>query len=109
MAKLFGSIAELVKLVFRVDNQEVGIQPNSSTTYTADRDFDLPPGDSSQTLVSADSTQTVSNKTLDNSNTATLQDSNLTIQDNGDNTKQLQFEASGITTATTRTLTAPRS
>lgn len=107
MAKLFGSIAELVKLVFRVDNQEVGIQPNSSTTYTADRDFDLPPGDSSQTLVSADSTQTVSNKTLDNSNSATFQDSNLTLQDNADNTKQLNLQLSGITTATTRTLTAP--
>lgn len=65
MAKLFGSIAELVKVVFRVDNQAVGIQPNTSTTYTADRDFDLPPGDSDQTLVSESATQTVTNKTID--------------------------------------------
>jgi len=60
-----------------------------------------------RTIVSENQTQTLSNKTLDNSNAATLQDSNLTIQDNADATKQLKFEASGITTGTTRTLTAP--
>lgn len=34
-------------------------------------------------------------------------DSGTTIQDNLDNTKQLRFEVAGISTATTRTLTAP--
>lgn len=38
---------------------------------------------------------------------ATLQDNSFILQDNGDLTKQLKFEASGITTGTTRTLTAP--
>lgn len=39
--------------------------------------------------------------------TITLQDSTTTFQDNADNTKQFQFQASGITTATTRTYTVP--
>jgi hypothetical protein len=39
--------------------------------------------------------------------TLTASDSALTLQDNGDATKQLQFQLSGITTATTRTLTIP--
>ncbi|MCK5659285.1 MAG: tail fiber protein [Alphaproteobacteria bacterium] len=37
----------------------------------------------------------------------TVKDSNLTIQDDGDATKQLRFQTSGITTAMTRTLTVP--
>lgn len=37
----------------------------------------------------------------------TLQDSTTTFQDNSDNTKQFQFQASGISTATTRTYTVP--
>jgi hypothetical protein len=36
-----------------------------------------------------------------------IQDNLFTLQDNSDNTKQLQFQLSGITTATTRTLTVP--
>ena len=73
MAKLFGSLAELVKLTFRKDNQEVDLEPNQSTTYTAARDFELPPGDSDQILVSADSTQTLTNKTIDGDDN-TIQD-----------------------------------
>lgn len=58
-------------------------------------------------VLTTTNTKTVSNKTLDNSNSLTVQDNNLTLQDNVDNTKQLQFQLSGITTATTRTLTVP--
>ena len=36
-----------------------------------------------------------------------VKDSNLTIQDDGDTTKKFRFQASGITTATTRMLTVP--
>ena len=46
--------------------------------------------------------------TLDMSGIAvTLQDNNLTLQDNADTTKKLQLQLSSITTSTTRTLTAP--
>lgn len=40
-------------------------------------------------------------------NLAAIPDNLFTLQDNADRTKQLQFQVSGITTATTRTLTAP--
>jgi len=52
-------------------------------------------------------TQSPTNKTFDNTNTVTLKDTLFTLQDNLDTTKQAKFELSGITTATTRTLTVP--
>lgn len=45
--------------------------------------------------------------TTDSINADTFSDSNFRIQDNGDATKQLAFELSGFSTATTRTLTPP--
>lgn len=62
--KLFGSIKELVSAVFRKDSQEITVRPNQSTTYTAARDIQLPPGDSAHVLTSASSTQTLTNKTI---------------------------------------------
>jgi hypothetical protein len=50
---------------------------------------------------------TLSNKTLDNTNTVTVHDANLTVQDEGDATKQFKFQASGISAGTTRTYTVP--
>lgn len=64
-------------------------------------------GISGGTAVSTTDTQTVQNKTLDNTNAITVKDNILTLQDNSDTTKQAQFQLSGITTATTRTLTVP--
>lgn len=52
-------------------------------------------------------TQTISNKTINNTNTIRVQDINFFIQDDGDTTKQLKFQLSGLTTGTTRTLTIP--
>lgn len=57
------------------------------------------------TTISA--TQTLTNKTIDNTNTITLKDTLFTLQDDGDTTKQVQFQLSGVTTGTTRTLTVP--
>lgn len=51
------------------------------------------------TLVSASATQTLTNKSLEDSTTF--------IIDNLDNTKKMQFQASSISTGTTRTLTIP--
>lgn len=56
---------------------------------------------------SASSATTFSNKVLDNTNTATLKDTLFTLQDDGDATKQVRFELSGITTGNTRTLSVP--
>lgn len=52
-------------------------------------------------------TQTVSSKTIDNTNTITVKDNSFTLQDDGDTTKRVQFQLSGITTGNTRTLTVP--
>jgi hypothetical protein len=50
---------------------------------------------------------TLANKTINNTNTVTVKDTLLTIQDDGDATKQAQFQASGITAGQTRVLTIP--
>ena len=55
--------------------------------------------DGSTTLVGTNLTQTLTNKTFNDSTTI--------FQDNSDNTKQLQFQLASITTSTTRTLTIP--
>lgn len=59
------------------------------------------------TLVGLAATQTLQNKTLDNTNAVTVKDTNFTLQDDGDATKQVKFQLSGQTTGTTRTLTPP--
>lgn len=149
--KLFGSLSELVSVIWRKNGFLITARPNQATTYTAARDIQQPPGDADHVLMSANSTQTVtnksiaatqitgqlatanggtgqnstatfptsgvvvteagtetlSNKTLDNSTTAAIKDANFTIQDDADTTKQAKFQASGITTGTTRTYTLP--
>ncbi len=62
--KLFGSLKELVSAVFRKNSQEITFRPNQSTTYTANRDVQMPPGDAAHVLTSADSAQTLTNKTV---------------------------------------------
>lgn len=57
------------------------------------------------TVVGTTNSQTISNKTLDNTNTTTVKDVNLTIQGNLDMSKQMQFDVSSISPATTRKVT----
>lgn len=59
------------------------------------------------TVATLTGSQTLSSKTLDNTNTVTVKDSLFIIQDDVDNTKQVQFQAAGLTTGTTVTLTVP--
>jgi hypothetical protein len=99
-----------------VKDSNLTIQDNSDTskqarfeasgiTTATTRTYTLPNG--TTTLVGADVTQTLSNKTLDNTTTESIKDANLTIQDDGDTTKQAKFQASSISTGTTRTYTLP--
>lgn len=74
-------------------------------SYKATPNFIL--GFSGGNPVSTSDTQNLTNKTLDNSNIITARDDRFTLQDNVDTTKQAQFQLSGITTGTTRTLTLP--
>lgn len=52
---------------------------------------------------------TLTNHTVDNTNTVSLKDTLFTLQDDGDTTKQFRVQLSGLTTATTRTMTVPDS
>lgn len=51
--------------------------------------------------------QSITNKTLDNTNIATLRDDRFTLQDSGDVTKQATFQLSSITAGQTRVYTLP--
>lgn len=59
------------------------------------------------TLVASSSGSTITNATIGVTNTVELLDTLFTLDDNGDPTKQMVFQLSGITTGTKRTLTVP--
>lgn len=61
---------------------------------------------SSDTVVTLSATQTLTNKTL-TAPTIAANDNAFTLRDDLDTTKLLQFQLSGLTTGTTRTLTVP--
>lgn len=86
--------------VFFADNADVTkLFQFQASGITAGQNRVLTVPDADFTIVGVALTQTLTNKAL--------QDSTTTIVDNADATKAFKFEASSITTATTRTLTIP--
>lgn len=70
--KVFGSLSRLVSILFRANGQDITLEPNQSTTYTAARALQLPVGDASDELAGIAATQTLTNKTISGaSNTIT--------------------------------------
>jgi hypothetical protein len=60
-----GSWSNLLSILFKKDGQAITVRPNQATTYSADRDIQLPPGDAAHVLISATSSATLTNKTFD--------------------------------------------
>lgn len=86
-------------------NDVLLIEPASLSSYNKiNRNVLL--GLSSQPLGLTD-TQSPTNKTFNNTNTFTIKDGSLTLQNSSDTTKQGVFSLSGNTTSTTRTYTLP--
>ena len=100
--KIFGSIQELVELIYRKGSRQITLKPNQSVTYTADRAIELPPEDAASVLMSATSTATMTNKTFDANATGNSL-SNVEPADfkteAGDANKALVRDASGVVTS----------
>lgn len=85
-----------------------GASPSASASIAYDSTSDTWEGGvngTNRTFAFTAGAQTFADKTLANSTTANLRDTLLTLQDNTDATKTVNFELSGITTATNRVVT----
>jgi len=111
-----GSNATAYNNVVPANKGGTGIANNAASTITISGSFGLTFAISAPTnvtlpttgtLATLAGTETLTNKTLGNTNVVTLKDTNFTLQDDGDTTRRLAFQLSGITTGQTRTLTAP--
>lgn len=90
--KIFGSVSELVKIVFRKSTRAITVEPAAQTT--GDATITIPDmAGVSQQVVLADQTQTLTNKSLKDNTTA--------IVDSSDATKQIKFDAAGSTGTST--------
>lgn len=87
------------------DSTKQAVFDLAGITTATTRTWSFP--DFTDTFVGLTAAQSPTNKTFDNTNTVTLRDDRFTLQDNGDTTKQVVFQLSGLTTATTRTWTFP--
>lgn len=65
------------------------------------------PSGSLSAVLTAGATQTVQNKTHDNTNSAAFKDTSLTIEDPADATKKLRFDAGNVTAGATRVFGVP--
>jgi len=83
-------------------NKSISLATNTITGTTAQFNTALTDND----FATLAGTETLTNKTI-TTPSITVNDNSFTVQDDLDTTKKLNFQLSGITTATTRTLTAP--
>jgi hypothetical protein len=67
MSKKYGSFRRLFQIGFARNTHDVLLQPDTTTTYTADRVIQLPKGDADQQLTSLTSADTLTNKTMSGS------------------------------------------
>ncbi len=93
------------KLGFDLSGATTNKTMTISSSHTDNRSWVIP--DTSNTFLGESNTATVSNKTLNNSNVATLRDSNLSVVNNSDVTKIAKFSSSNLSTGTTRTFFFP--
>lgn len=103
--------------VYDTEDTKAVIQADSTTQYmlpprmtTAQRDAITSPADGAMIFNTTASEYQVYHTSAWNSlggSSTTFADNVFRVQDNGDATKQIALEASGITTATTRTITMP--
>ncbi len=96
--KVFGLWERLTKIIF-FKNQQVTIEPAAQSSVASDKIINIPDMGStpSQDMVLSDQAQTLKNKSL--------QDSTTFVVDETDATKKLQFQVSGISAGATRTIT----
>jgi len=85
------------KLVGALSGATTGKTVTMTSSHTDNRSITLP--DATDTLLGKATTDVLTNKDLS--------DSTCNIVDNSDNTKKMAFEVSGVSTATTRTVTMP--
>lgn len=66
--KLLGKLEQLVELVFRKGSYTFKVKPNESTVFTADRTYQLPPGNADQEIVGTTGIQTLTGKSISGAN-----------------------------------------
>ena len=95
------------KLLNAPTDAVTSVNGQTGTVSLTKSDVGLGNVDNTSDATKNSATATLTNKTLDNTNTVTLKDTNFTLQDDGDTTKQAKFQLSGISAGITRTLTMP--
>ncbi len=106
-----GNVSQFLDSEFAIlndpDNTKVAMFDASAIATLTTRTYVFPNLDG--TLMLTAGVQTISDKTWDSSNAVTLLNTNLFLQDDGDITKQLQFNIANQTTGVTTTATLPTS
>lgn len=102
----FVNALDITKVLgFSLGGATTGTKMTFVSSHTANRSITFP--DITDTVVTLTASQTLTNKTHDNSNVYTTKVANATFQDGTDVTKQFKFIASAITTGTTQSVTIP--